>query len=74
MPVKSFLAPLHPRHEDGTQQQLQHAEEHSSPLLDDVVKFVVGFVVLQALHSIPLTLPIGLAQLPNKHLEGEQEP
>jgi hypothetical protein len=40
-----------------------------SPLLDNVVKFVAGFIVLQALHSIPFALSIGFAELPNKHLE-----
>lgn len=45
-------------------------EGRDSPLLDNVVKLVAGFVVLQALHSVPLTLPIGFAELPNKHLQG----
>lgn len=43
-----------------------------SPLLDDVVELVVGLVVLQTLHRVPLTLPIGLPQLPDEHL-GEEE-
>lgn len=47
---------------------------HDSPLLDDVVKFVVGLIVLQALHSVPLTFPIGLPELPNKHLEKRKGP
>lgn len=33
-----------------------------------MVKFVAGFIVLQALHSIPFALSIGFAELPNKHL------
>lgn len=40
----------------------------SSPLLDDVVKLVVGLIVLQTLHGVPLTLPVGLPELPDKHL------
>lgn len=42
------------------------------PLLDDVVKLVVGLVVLQTLHGVPFTLPIGLSELPDKHLEGRR--
>ena len=38
------------------------------PLLDNVVKFVSDFIVLRALHSIPFALPIGFAELLNKHL------
>lgn len=37
-----------------------------------MVKFVVGLVVLQTLHSVPLTLPIGLPELPDEHL-GERK-
>lgn len=48
---------------------MQHSEEHDSPLLDNVVKFVAGFIVLQAFHSTPFTFPIGFAELPNKYLE-----
>lgn len=45
----------------------------SSPLLDDVVELIVGLVVLQTLHRVPLTLPIGLSQLPDEHLGEEEE-
>lgn len=33
-----------------------------------MVKLVVGLVVLQTLDSVPLTLPIGLSELWDKHL------
>lgn len=42
------------------------------PLLDDVVKLVVGLVVFQTLHGVPFALPIGLSELPDKHLEGRR--
>lgn len=32
-----------------------------------MVKFVVGLVVLQTLHGVPLTLSIGLSELPDEH-------
>lgn len=45
---------------------------HPSPLLDNVVQLIAGFVVFQAFHRIPLALAICLAQLADKHLEGDK--
>lgn len=33
-----------------------------------MVKFVVWLILLQPLYSVPLTLPIGLPELPDEHL------
>lgn len=63
------LNPFHPSTRATLEKQLQHSEEQDSPLLDNVVQFVAGFIVLEAFYSIPLALPIGFAELPDKHLE-----
>lgn len=55
-------------HGQGIIEVAQRIDKCGVPLLDNMVQFVAGFIVLEALYSIPLALPIGFAELPDKHL------
>lgn len=55
-------------HRQGIIKDQQCINKCGVPLLDNVVKFVAGFIVLQSRYSIPSTLPIGFEELLDKQL------